>query len=68
MLVPIYYLPYYVPCDSSTLAPTNWIEWLLYIILIVGFLITFSVIIYDFVISPIIENILDWWDERRRKK
>lgn len=70
MLVPVYYLPYYVPssCDGSSLAPTNWFEWLLYIILIVGFLITFSVIIYDFVISPIIENILDWWDERRRKK
>ena len=70
MLVPVYYLPYYVPssCDGSSLAPTNWFEWLLYIVIIVGFIITVSVVLYEFVISPIIENILYWWHKRRRKK
>lgn len=58
MLVPVYYLPYYVPCDNSTMVPTNWIDWLLYIVLIVGFIIVVSVMLYEFAISPIIEKIL----------
>lgn len=68
MLVPIYYLPYYVSCDNSTMAPTNWFEWLLYIVLIVGFIIVVSVMLYELAISRIIEEILCWWYERRRKK
>lgn len=59
MLVPVYYLPYYVPssCGGSSFAPTNWIDWLLYIVLIVGFIIVVSVMLYEFAISPIIEKI-----------
>lgn len=68
MLVPVYYLPYYVSCDKSTMAPTNWFEWMLYIVLIVGFIIVVSVMLYELAISPIIEKILCWWYERRRKK
>lgn len=68
MLVPIYYLPYYVSSDNSTMAPTNWFEWMLYIVLIVGFIIVVSVMLYELAISPIIEEILCWWYERRRKK
>lgn len=68
MLVPVYYLPYYVSCDNSTMAPTNWFEWLLYIVLIVCFIIVVSVMLYELAISTIIEKILCWWYERRRKK
>lgn len=70
MLVPVYYIPYYVPssCGRSSLALTNWFEWLLYIAIIVGFIILVSVMLYEFAISPIIETILYWWHERRRKK
>lgn len=68
MLVPVYYLPYYVSSDNSAMPPTNWFDWLLYIILIVGFLITVSVMLYELAISPIIEKILYWWYERRSKK
>lgn len=68
MLVPVYYLPYYVSSDNSIIGPTNWFDWLLYIILIVGFLITVSVMLYELAISPIIEKILYWWYERRSKK
>lgn len=50
------------------MAPTNWFEWLLYIVLIVGFIIVVSVMLYELAISPIIEEILCWWYERRRKK
>jgi hypothetical protein len=50
------------------MAPTNWFEWLLYIVLIVGFIIVVSVMLYELAISPIIEKILCWWYERRRKK
>lgn len=67
MLVPVYYLPYYVSCDNSTMAPINWFEWLLYIVLIVGFIIVVSVMLYELAISPIIEKILCWCYERRRK-
>ncbi len=68
MLVPVYYLPHYVSCDNSTMGPTNWFEWLLYIVLIVGFIIVVSVMLYELAISPIIEKILCWWYERRCKK
>lgn len=70
MLVPVYYLPYYVPssCDGSSFAPTDWFEWLLYIAIIVGLIISVSVMLYELAISPIIEKILYWWYERRRKK
>lgn len=67
MLVPVYYLPYYVSCDNSKMTPTNWFEWLLYIVLIVGFIIVVSVMLYELAISPIIEKILCWCYERRRK-
>lgn len=70
MLVPVYYLPYYVPssCVGSSFAPTDWFEWLLYIAIIVGLIISVSVMLYELAISPIIEKILYWWHERRRKK
>lgn len=70
MLVPVYYLPYEVPCscDGSSFAPTNWFEWLLYIAIIAGLIISVSVMLYELAISPIKEKILCWWYERRRKK
>lgn len=70
MLVPVYYLPYYVPssCVGSSFEPTDWFEWLLYIAIIVGLIISVSVMLYELAISPIIEKILYWRHERRRKK
>lgn len=68
MLVPVYYLPNYESWDKTTMGPTNWFEWMLYIVLIVGIIIVVSVMLYELAITPIIEKILCWWNERRRKK